>query len=74
MEVATEALDFDFVILDRQISEVDEATRFAEDIVQTLTPGSCVVIKGKVRSECKRFVLFTQLIKYLFRIYLGHYE
>ncbi|XP_076274453.1 galectin-8-like isoform X2 [Rhynchophorus ferrugineus] len=41
----------------KQISEVEETTKFAEDIVQALTPGSSVIIKGKVRSECKRFAV-----------------
>uniref|UniRef100_A0AAR5PV27 Galectin n=1 Tax=Dendroctonus ponderosae TaxID=77166 RepID=A0AAR5PV27_DENPD len=58
MEVASEALDFDFEIVsnDSQVSKQTEAA-YTQDLSEPLRPGSCIVLRGTVRPQCKRFAV-----------------
>ncbi|XP_030745770.1 galectin-4-like isoform X3 [Sitophilus oryzae] len=40
-----------------EIDHKNDGPAYSEEIVQSLTPGCCIIIKGKIRSECKRFAI-----------------
>lgn len=57
MEVASEAIDFDFELVsnDLQVPKQTEAA-YIQDLSEPLRPGSCIVLRGTVRPQCKRYV------------------
>lgn len=52
MDEAIEALEYDFLD-DSQIAEPADAT-YSQDIPEPLCPGSCIIIRGTVKPQCKR--------------------
>lgn len=58
MEIGTDALDFDFVYVDPQVQKTEVDSVYSQDLSEPLIPGSCILIKGTIRPQCKRFVYF----------------
>lgn len=58
MEIATDALDFDFVdVADLQDYQKPADTCFFQDFNEPLQTGTCIIIRGKVRRDCTRFAI-----------------
>ncbi|CAH1124545.1 unnamed protein product [Ceutorhynchus assimilis] len=58
MEVASDALDFDFCFVDSQVAKLAEPDAiYGRELQEPLVPGSCVVIRGTIRPQCKRFAI-----------------
>ena len=59
MEFGSDALTYDFVLIDEQNAKSESAKEYFEDLNEPLTPGSCVRINGHIQKDCKRFVFLS---------------